>query len=99
MQRRLRNFLTTDWLPEDKRENIPLRTFYIQLEWKKKVTLSRPYSTELQDSLSLNELVKSLKPDTTDVSAILITGTVTGILNLTVLSVNACKFYKPVNSE
>ena len=35
--RRCRNALSTDWLPEDKTRTFPLKEYYVQLEWERKI--------------------------------------------------------------
>ena len=37
LRRRCRNALSTDWLPDEKAKTFPLRDYYSDLGWKKRV--------------------------------------------------------------
>ena len=49
LRRRCRNALSTDWLPDEKAKTFPLRDYYSDLGWKKKVKRAmRDTSIELK---------------------------------------------------
>ena len=49
LRRRCRNALSTDWLPDEKAKSFPLRDYYSDLGWKKKVKKAmRDTSVELK---------------------------------------------------
>ena len=58
LRRRLRNFLTTDWLPHDKAKTFPLRGYYVNLDWLKKI--KKAMKDELVPMSKIHDLFKQI---------------------------------------
>ena len=58
MRRRCKNALSTDWLPDEKAKTFPLREYYSDLGWKKKVKKAIKDTsvglTKIQDIFNIN---------------------------------------------
>ena len=78
----LQKSLSNDWIHESSSHKFPLRQFYVQLEWKKK--LRKAMVAEKVDITSIHEVIKQIKPvthvpeekshQTEDASSVLIEG-------------------------
>ena len=58
LRRRLRNFLSTDWLPHEKAKTFPLRGYYVNLDWLKKI--KKAMKDELVPMSRIHDLFKQL---------------------------------------
>ncbi len=56
--RRLKKSLSHDWIPERSAHKFPLRQYYVQLEWKKKIRTAM--RSETVTLTSLHELIKEI---------------------------------------
>ena len=50
-----------DWIPEDRAHVFPLRKYYVQLEWKKKIR--HALTTETVTLTSIHELIKQMQSE------------------------------------
>ncbi len=55
LRKRLAEFLSQDWLHEDKAHHFSLQKYYVQLEWVRKV--KEATSVEMKDMSGLDELI------------------------------------------
>ncbi len=55
LRKRLSEFLSQDWLQEDKAHHFPLQKYYVQLEWVEKV--KKATSIDLKNMSGLDELI------------------------------------------
>ena len=61
LKRRLQKSLSNDWIPETRAHAFPLRDYYVQLNWSRK--LRTAMETESETFTSLQELIKEkIKP-------------------------------------
>ncbi len=74
LKNRLRMNLSHDWIHEDKSHKFPLREYYVQLEWKKKIRTAM--GRESVTLTSIYDLIKHLtSPDSNaDISSVIIEG-------------------------
>ncbi len=56
LKRRLKKSLSHDWIPESRAHTFPLRNFYVQVNWSKKVR--KAMREEKVTLTSLHELIK-----------------------------------------
>ena len=68
LKRRLNKSLSHDWIPEKRAHKFPLRQYYVQLEWKKKVRTAM--GSETITLTSLNDLIKQLGLESSDNSSL-----------------------------
>ncbi len=64
LKRRLTKSLSHDWIHESMSHKFPLRQYYVQLEWKKKIRTAM--GSETVKLTSVNELIKQLKSPSSD---------------------------------
>ena len=62
LKRRLNKSLSHDWFPEKSAHKFPLRQYYVQLEWKKKIRTA--VGSDRVTLTSLHDLVKQLTSET-----------------------------------
>ncbi len=71
LKKRLKNFMSYDWQHEDSSYHFPLKKYYVQLEWTRKIRT--PVGTRRRSVASIHDLIKSVHNDE-EYSSILITG-------------------------
>ncbi len=93
LKRRLDKSLACDWMREETEKSFPLREFYVQLEWQRKVR--RVLRTEKVTLHSIHELIEQMteqnqqatgKPKSKTISNVIIEGKI-------VMSTKYCKSY------
>ncbi len=61
LKRRLQKSLAHDWIPESRAHVFPLRKYYVQLEWRKKIR--EAMRTKTGTLTSIHELIQEMQSE------------------------------------